>query len=91
MHGDIDIANFTDDNTPYTSARNIDDVTEFLEQVQVVWTTLLKGNAKKFHFLTSTDQEVSLNVDNFTIKNSEYINLGIKLDNNKYNQKLPHF
>ena len=56
----------------------------------MVWTTLLKGNAKKFHFLTSTDQE-SLNVDNFTIKNSEYINLGIKLDNNKYNQKLPHF
>ena len=35
MHGDIDTANFADDNTPYTSARNIDDVTEFLEQVQI--------------------------------------------------------
>ena len=33
---------------------------------------LLKGNVKKYHFHTSTNLEVSLNVDNFTIKNSKY-------------------
>ena len=34
MHGDIDIANLADDNTPYTSATNIDDI-ESLEQASV--------------------------------------------------------
>ena len=45
---------------PYTSAKNIDDVIESLEQPSVSlfkWfeLNLLKGNADKFHFLTSTD------------------------------------
>ena len=35
MHGDTDIANFADDNTPYTSAKNINDVTESLEQASL--------------------------------------------------------
>ena len=59
MRGDIDIANFTADNTPYTSAKNIDDVIESLEQASMSlfkWfgLNLLKGNADKFHFITST-------------------------------------
>ena len=32
---------------------------------------LLKGNADKFHSLVSPSQEVSLNVNNFEIKNSD--------------------
>ena len=32
---------------------------------------LLKGNPDKCYFLTSIDQEVSLNLDNITIKNNE--------------------
>ena len=60
---------------PYTSAKNIDDVIESLKQPSVSpfkWLklNLLKGNANKFHFLTSTDHW-RLNVDNFTITNSE--------------------
>ena len=48
MHGDIDIANFADDNMPYTSAKNTD-VIESLQQASVSlfrWfeLNLLKGN-----------------------------------------------
>ena len=65
MNGDIDITSFPDDNTPYTSAKNVDDVTESLEQTSMSlfkWFELnpLKVNAYNFDFLTSTDQEVSL-------------------------------
>ena len=31
IHGDIDIANFAHDNTPYLSAKNLEDVIESLE------------------------------------------------------------
>ena len=34
-HGDTDIANFVDDHTPYTSAKNVDDLIESLEQASV--------------------------------------------------------
>ena len=40
---------------------------------------LLKGNADKFHSLVSPSQEVSLNVNNFEIKNSDWEKLlGVK-------------
>ena len=76
MHGTIDIANFQDDSMYYTSAKNIEDVIESVEHDLVSsfeWfeLKLLKGNADKFHFLTDDDQEVSLNVDKFAIKNSK--------------------
>ena len=35
LHGDIGIANFADDNTSYSSAKNIDDVIQSLEQALV--------------------------------------------------------
>ena len=69
----------------HTSTKNTDAI-ESLEQASISlfkWfeLNLLKGNADKCHFLTSTDQEVSLNVGNFTIKNSEYEKLlGVKFD-----------
>ena len=31
IHGDIDIANFADDNTPYLSSENVEDVIEPLK------------------------------------------------------------
>ena len=60
----------------YTSAKNIEDVMESVEQDLVSlfqWfeLKLLKGNAYKFHFLTCDDQEVSANVDDFSIKKSK--------------------
>ena len=86
IHSDIDIANFADDNTPYLSAENLEDVTESLERASVFlfrWfeNNLLKGNADKCHFLVSTCQEVSLNVNTFKIKNSDFEKLlGVKFD-----------
>ena len=79
IHSDIDIANFADDNTPYLSAENIEnieDVIESLERASVSlfrWfeNNLFKGNTDKCHFLVSTSKEVSLNVNNFKIKNSD--------------------
>ena len=55
IHNDIDIANFADDNTPYLSAKNTEDVIESLERASVSlfrWfeNNLLKGNADKYHF-----------------------------------------
>ena len=85
MHGDIDNASFADDNTPYTFAKKIN-VTESIEQCSMSlfkWfeLNLLKVYADKCQFLTSTDQEVGLNVDNFTTKNFECENiLGVKFD-----------
>ena len=76
IHSDIDIANFADDNTPYLSAKNVEDVIESLERALVSLfrcfeSNLLKGNADKCRFLVSTSQEVNLNVNNFKIKNSD--------------------
>ena len=76
IHSDIDIANFADDNTPYLSAKNVEDVIESLDRASVSlfrWfeNRLLKGNAEKCHFLVSTSLEVTLNVNNFKIKNSD--------------------
>lgn len=85
MHEDIDIANSADNNTPYTSAKYMD-VVEFLEKASVSlfkWfeINLLKANVSKCRFLTSIDQKVSLNVDNFTITNNECEkHLGVKFD-----------
>ena len=86
MHGNIDIANFADDNTHCTSANYRDNVVESLKQASVslfIWfkLNLLKSNSHKFHFFRSTDQEVSLNVDNFTLKNINYEkHIGVKID-----------
>ena len=76
IHSDIDIVNFADHNTPYLSAKYVEDVIESLERASVSlsrWfeNNLLKGNSDKCHFLVSTSQEVSLNV------NSEKL-LGVK-------------
>ena len=86
IHSDIDIANFADDNTPYLSAKNVEDVIESLERASVSlfrWfeNNLLKGNVAKCHFLVSTSQVVNLNVNNFKIKNSDCEKLlGVKFD-----------
>ena len=34
-HSDIDIGNFADENTPYPSAKNVEDVIESLERASV--------------------------------------------------------
>ena len=86
IHSDNDITSFADDNTPYPSAKNIENVIEPLERTSVSlirWfeNKLLKVNADKFHSLVSTSQEVSLNINTFKIKNSDFEKLlGVKFD-----------
>ena len=77
MHSDIDIANF------------VEDVIESLERASISlfrWfeNNLLKGDTDKCHFIVSTSQEVSLNLNNFKIKNSDCE----KLLGVKFNSKL---
>ena len=95
IRSDIHIANFADDNTPHLSAKNVEDVIESIERASVSlfrWfeNNLLKGNADKCHFLVSTSQEVSLNVNNFKIKNSDYEKrLGVKFDSKlRFDQRI---
>ena len=35
IHSDIDIGNFADENTPYPSTKNVEDVIESLERASV--------------------------------------------------------
>ena len=74
MHSDFDIANFADDNKPYLSVKNVEDVIASLEWASASlfrWfeNNLLKDNANKCHFLVSTSKEVNVNLKNFKIKN----------------------
>ena len=55
-----------DDNTPYLSAKHVEDVKESLEQASVSlfrWceTNLLKSNADKCHFLVNSRSRSKLN------------------------------
>ena len=59
---DVDIANFADDNTPYTSANNIDELIDSLEKASgnlFKWfkDNLFKGNPDKCHLLVSTNEK----------------------------------
>ena len=90
IHSDIDIANLADDNTPHLSTKNVqenvEDVIDSLERTSVSLFRWFENNlvivkADKCHFLVSTSQEVSLNLNNFKIKNSDSEKfLGVEYD-----------
>ena len=74
--GDIHIAKLSDDNTPYIFTTKVDNIMEAQEQVSGSFfkrlnQNLLKGNANKCNFLVSNNEEVTLNVDTFALKNCE--------------------
>ena len=76
-------------NTPYLSIKNVEDIKESLERASVIlfrWfeNNRLKGNVDKCHFLVSTSQEVSLNINNFKTKNND----SEKLLDVKFDSKL---
>ena len=85
INSDID-TDFADNNRPYLSAKNVEDVIESLERASISlfkWfeNNLLESNTDNWHFLVSTSQDVSLNVNNFKIKNSDCEKrLGVKFD-----------
>ena len=84
---ELDIANFADDNTPFTSANNIDDLIDSLEKAAsslLKWfkDNLIKGNPDKCHLLVSTNEKTKINIGEFSVENSDCEKLlGVKIDN----------
>ena len=83
---DTDIANYSDGNSPYATADDIDRVLASLENVSNTlyrWFSdnLFKGNADKCHLLVNVKDEVSMKIDDFNIVNSKCEKpLGVKFD-----------
>ena len=70
-----DIANYADDNTPYVSGKNIDEVVRFLEESSRVifkWFSdnQFQANASKCHVLLSTDEHVQVKISTEKVENS---------------------
>ena len=84
---DVDIANFADDNTPFTSTNNIDDLIDSLEKASsslFKWfkDNLSKGNPDKCHLLVSTNEKTKINIGEFSTENSHCEKLlWVKIDN----------
>ena len=84
---DVDIANFVDDNIPFTSANNIDDLIDSLEKASsslFKWfkDNLFKGNPDKCHLLVSPNENTKINIGEFSVENSNCEKLlGVKIDN----------
>ena len=87
----FEIANYADDCTPYEINESIESVIHRLEQDSIIlfqWyeNNYLKANPDKWHLLLSqTGQELSMNIGNEMISNSENEKLlGITFDNKLY-------
>ena len=93
-----DIANYADDNTPYVSGRNIEEVVASLEEVSEVvfqWfrDNHFQGNATKCHVLLSTDKQVHVKIGTAQIENTQNekllgINIDSKLSFGKHIQQI---
>ena len=84
---DVDIANYADDNTSYSSNINLNKVLHDLEKISNTlfkWFTdnLLIANEENSHLLTNSLQEIQINIGEIAIYNSKCEKLlGIHLDN----------
>ena len=72
----MDIANFADDNTPLTSANNIDDLLDLLDKASgslVKWfkDNLFKDNPDKCHLLVSTNEKTKIKTRELSIENND--------------------
>ena len=83
------MANYADDNTPYTSDKFLDSVVNKLQDdsevlMEYFKNNYFKGNPDKFHLLLShPDTDLSITVHNSIIKSSKCEKLlGIKIDSN---------
>ena len=83
---DIDFASYADGNTPYASSDSIEDVTRILENDSInlfKWFSdnMMKVNKDKCHFIVSSNEHVSMELDNIEIEKSNCKRLlGIKID-----------
>ena len=84
---EIDIANYADDNTPYTSSNDVNGLIKSLEEASkklFKWfnDNLMKSNPDKCHLLVSTNDNVKIRIGNFQIQNTKREKLlGIQFDN----------
>ena len=84
----MDITSYADDNTAYVSAGDTNDVLVSLENTSEAlfeWfkNNILKSNADKYHLVVSSNENVSIRVSEYEIRNSVCEKLvGVKLDNN---------
>ena len=89
-----DIANYADDNTPYVSGKNIDEVVRFLEEFSRVifkWFSdnQFQVNASKCHVLLSTGEHVQVKIGAVQIENSSSekllgVTIDVKLSSEKH-------
>ena len=91
----IDRASYADDNTPFITDDSIEKVITNLENASKIlfrWfrNNQMKANPDKCHFLCSSNTEVSLDVENEKIENSNCQKLlGVKLDSKlNFNSKI---
>ena len=83
----IDIVNYADDNTPYTSSNDVNGLIKSLEEASkelLKWfdNNLMKSNPDKCHLLVSTNDNIAIKKGNFQIENTTREKLwGIQFDN----------
>ena len=81
-----DIASYADDNTPYTSDFNLEQVIQKLELITndlFEWfkDNRMKANANKCHLLVTRENDVTAKIGEFDVKNIwEEKLLGVKID-----------
>ena len=72
----IDITNYADDNTPYTSSNDVNGLIKSLEEASkelLKWfdDNLMKSNPYKCHLLVSTNDNFAIRIGNFQIENTK--------------------
>ena len=73
---DLDITNYTDDNTPQSTNKNVNKLLHDIEKMLDTlfkWFTnnLMKANPEKSHLLTNSAQEIQINVGGMAISNGK--------------------
>ena len=73
----MDIASYTNDNTPYATSSDIDSLIGLLEEVSkslFTWfdNNLMKSNADKCHLLVSFNEKVTIKISSHEIANTKY-------------------
>ena len=71
-----DIANYTDDNTPYATVNDIDSLITSLEEASkslFTWfdNNFMKGNAGKCHLLVRSNEKVTIKIASHEIANTK--------------------
>ena len=72
----VNIASYADDNTPYISADNIDDIIKSLEKTSTAlfqWfgTNFLKNNPGEFHLLINSNENTTVKIGECEIEKSD--------------------